>query len=58
MEVGSGRNYGIVSSVGERTEFHNDGVSLELRLGNFPGMVAKDCIPLQMMGKYGEQIER
>ena len=48
-QLGSGRNYGIVSSVGECMEFRNDRVCLELRLGNIPGMVAEDCVPLHIV---------
>ena len=46
MEIDSERDCGIVGGVGGHTEFHSDGVCLELRLGNILEMLAKDCVPL------------
>ena len=38
---------GIVCGVGEHTEFCYDGVHSEFVLGDFPGMMVRNCVPLQ-----------
>ena len=47
--MGSELDYGVINGVGERTEFHIDGVCLELRFRSIPEMSAKDCVPLQLL---------
>ena len=42
----SENGYGIVCGVGERTEFRYDGVHSEFVLGDFPGMMVGNYVPL------------
>ena len=43
----SENGYGIICGVGERTEFRYDGVHSEFVLGDFPGMMVGNYVPLQ-----------
>ena len=47
MEVDSEDGCGMVCGVGEHTEFLYDGVRSEFVLGDFPGMMVRNCVPLQ-----------
>ena len=40
---------GIVCGVGEWTEFRYDRVRSEFVLGDFPGMMVGNCVPLQLI---------
>ena len=46
-EMGSELDYGVVDAMGEHMEFCIDGVCSELGFREFPGMNAKDYVPLQ-----------
>ena len=47
MEVDLEDGCGIVCGVGEHMEFRYDGVRSEFVLGDFLGMMIRNCVPLQ-----------
>ena len=56
--MGSELDFGVVFGMGECTEFHIDGVYLEFGFGSFPEMRVGDCVPLQKLCIWQQNINR